>query len=58
MMQPASDIFLGWSEGPKRRFFVRQLRDIKTCDLDDALSKLAEKDPRRAVVIELRFLAG
>jgi len=29
MMQPASDIFLGWSQGPKRHFFVRQLRDIK-----------------------------
>jgi len=29
MMQPASDLFLGWSRGPKRDFFVRQLRDIK-----------------------------
>jgi uncharacterized protein (DUF2252 family) len=29
MMQPASDTFLGWSQGPKRHFFVRQLRDIK-----------------------------
>jgi uncharacterized protein (DUF2252 family) len=29
MMQPASDIFLGWSRGPNRDFFVRQLRDIK-----------------------------
>jgi len=29
LMQPASDIFLGWSYGPKRHFFVRQLRDIK-----------------------------
>jgi uncharacterized protein (DUF2252 family) len=29
MMQPASDMFLGWSKGPKRHFFVRQLRDIK-----------------------------
>jgi hypothetical protein len=29
IMQPASDIFLGWSQGPKRHFFVRQLRDIK-----------------------------
>jgi len=28
-MQPASDMFLGWSRGPKRDFFVRQLRDIK-----------------------------
>jgi hypothetical protein len=29
LMQPASDIFLGWSRGPKRDFFFRQLRDIK-----------------------------
>lgn len=32
MMQPASDMFLGWTEGrgaEKRHFFVRQLRDIK-----------------------------
>jgi Uncharacterized protein conserved in bacteria (DUF2252) len=29
-MQSASDIFLGWSRGPKGRdFYVRQLRDIK-----------------------------
>jgi uncharacterized protein (DUF2252 family) len=28
-MQPASDIFLGWSHGPKKHFFVRQLRDMK-----------------------------
>ena len=29
LMQPASDIFLGWSKGTRRHFFVRQLRDIK-----------------------------
>ena len=29
LMQSASDMFLGWSHGPKRHFFVRQLRDIK-----------------------------
>ena len=28
-LQPASDIFLGWTSGPRRDFFVRQLRDIK-----------------------------
>jgi len=28
-MQPASDMFLGWSRGPKRDFFMRQLRDVK-----------------------------
>ena len=31
LMQPSSDMFLGWSLNPgnKRHFFVRQLRDIK-----------------------------
>lgn len=29
LMQPAGDIFLGWCEGPRRHFFIRQLRDIK-----------------------------
>jgi uncharacterized protein (DUF2252 family) len=29
LMQPASDLFLGWTAGPRRHFFVRQLRDIK-----------------------------
>jgi uncharacterized protein (DUF2252 family) len=30
LMQPASDIFLGWAEGGQgRHFYVRQLRDIK-----------------------------
>ena len=29
MMQPASDVFLGWTHGPRRHYFVRQLRDIK-----------------------------
>jgi uncharacterized protein (DUF2252 family) len=31
LMQPASDMFLGWSEGAigGRHFFIRQLRDIK-----------------------------
>ena len=29
LMQPASDIFLGWTSGPRRDYFVRQLRDIK-----------------------------
>jgi hypothetical protein len=28
-MQPASDMFLGWTRGRSRDFFVRQLRDIK-----------------------------
>jgi hypothetical protein len=29
LMQPAGDIFLGWSRGRSRDFFLRQLRDIK-----------------------------
>ncbi len=30
LMQPASDIFLGWTEGRQgRHFYVRQLRDVK-----------------------------
>jgi uncharacterized protein (DUF2252 family) len=29
LMQPASDMFLGWSRGPNRDFFFRQLRDMK-----------------------------
>ena len=29
LMQPASDMFLGWTRGPKRDFFLRQLRDTK-----------------------------
>jgi uncharacterized protein (DUF2252 family) len=28
-MQPASDMFLGWAEGPNRHYFFRQLRDMK-----------------------------
>lgn len=29
LMQPASDMFLGWTQGPRRHYFVRQLKDIK-----------------------------
>ncbi|HWJ48189.1 MAG TPA: DUF2252 domain-containing protein [Candidatus Udaeobacter sp.] len=29
LMQPASDMFLGWTQTPKRHFFLRQLRDTK-----------------------------
>ena len=31
LMQPASDMFLGWTQGvrDRRHYFVRQLRDIK-----------------------------
>jgi len=29
VMQPSSDVFLGWTEGSTRHFFLRQLRDVK-----------------------------
>ncbi len=29
LMQPASDVFLGWTRTPRRDYFVRQLRDVK-----------------------------
>jgi len=42
-MQPASDIFLGWSRGPKRDFFIRQLRDMKLSALVETFGQ-AEMD--------------
>jgi Uncharacterized protein conserved in bacteria (DUF2252) len=34
LMQPASDLFLGWATGPEsRHFYVRQLRDVKLSPL-------------------------
>jgi uncharacterized protein (DUF2252 family) len=34
LMQPASDLFLGWATGPKdRHFYLRQLRDVKVSPL-------------------------
>ena len=34
LMQPASDLFLGWATGPKgRQFYMRQLRDVKLSPL-------------------------
>jgi uncharacterized protein (DUF2252 family) len=39
-MQPASDIFLGWSHGPKRNFFVRQLRDMKLSVMVETFHRL------------------
>jgi len=35
LMQPASDIFLGWATAPNgRQFYVRQLHDAKIKPLD------------------------
>jgi uncharacterized protein (DUF2252 family) len=43
LMQSASDIFLGWCQGPKRHYFFRQLRDIKISISVETLSR-AELD--------------
>jgi hypothetical protein len=40
-MQPASDMFLGWTSGPKADYFVRQLRDIKISIRVEALDESA-----------------
>jgi uncharacterized protein (DUF2252 family) len=39
-MQPASDVFLGWSETPKRHFFIRQLRDMKISLMVETFGRL------------------
>jgi uncharacterized protein (DUF2252 family) len=37
LLQPASDLFLGWATGPKgRHFYIRQLRDVKIPPLVEA----------------------
>jgi uncharacterized protein (DUF2252 family) len=43
LMQPASDIFLGWSQGISRHFFFRQLRDMKISVMVETFG-LAEMD--------------
>jgi hypothetical protein len=42
-MQPASDMFLGWSRGPRRDFFIRQLRDMKISPMVETFGR-AEMD--------------
>jgi uncharacterized protein (DUF2252 family) len=39
LMQPASDIFLGWSQGPERHYFFRQLRDMKLSVMVESLGR-------------------
>ena len=39
LMQPASDMFLGWCRGPKRDFFVRQLRDMKVSPMVETFGR-------------------
>jgi uncharacterized protein (DUF2252 family) len=48
LMQPASDLFLGWATGPEgRQFYLRQLRDVK-------LSPLVETYDAEMLVIYAR----
>lgn len=48
LMQPASDLFLGWATGPQgRQFYMRQLRDVK-------LSPLVETFDARLLAIYAR----
>jgi hypothetical protein len=39
LMQPASDVFLGWSEGRTRHYFIRQLRDMKLSVIVDTFGQ-------------------
>jgi hypothetical protein len=39
LMQPASDVFLGWTRGRTRDFFVRQLRDVKIAPRVESFGK-------------------
>ncbi len=39
LMQPSSDMFLGWSQGPRHHFFFRQLRDAKISPLVEAFGR-------------------
>jgi uncharacterized protein (DUF2252 family) len=42
LMQSASDIFLGWTVGPKgRHFYIRQLRDVKVKLLVETFNRSA-----------------
>jgi len=43
LLQPASDMFLGWSRGPRRDFFFRQLRDMKISAMVETFGR-AEMD--------------
>ena len=43
---------------PDRILTAQSDTDLMLCALDDALDRLAQRDPRRVKVIELRFFAG
>ena len=48
LMQSASDIFLGWTEGRlQRHFYVRQLRDIKMKPLVEVFNPATMRDYAR-----------
>ena len=38
-MQPSSDMFLGWTQTPRRHFFFRQLRDTKISPLVETFGR-------------------
>ena len=40
------------------RYPVPELKDLNVVDLDEALSRLAEIDPRQGRIVELRFFMG
>ena len=47
-----------WANDPDRIPTAQSDTDLMLCALDDALDSLAQRDPRRVKVIELRFFAG
>ena len=51
-MQPASDMFLGWTAGPKRHFFIRQLRDMKISVMVETFG--SERDGHLRLVVRQR----
>ena len=39
LMQPSSDMFLGWTQAPRRHFYFRQLRDAKIAPLVETFGR-------------------
>jgi hypothetical protein len=55
LMQPASDLFLGWVTGPEgRQFYVRQLRDVKLSPLVETYHA-ALRAAVRAGIVEVQL---
>ena len=40
LMQPSSDVFLGWSSSTEHHYFLRQLRDIKISPMVDTFGRV------------------